>query len=233
MGSVGNNKSVASHSQLGPKGIDVNSNRDLMKIVNLANSVNPNYSTGKKEWRENCALCAVSGILNMMGYDTEAMPRDKKWRGFDDVFDFDWNNTDNFIAPAARINYSGTDYMASYNNPNKFGRSLTGTIDKIDEAMQNWGEGSYAIVNLKWSGKIINGKRKRGAHTAVVYNDGGTTTLIDFQTHKIYTGKNQIFDYMQYASPSSTGLYRVDNTTVKSNIKDLDKIVKVKGGNKK
>ena len=193
--------------------------------------VNPNYkpysnltSKGKEEnkpYHKNCALCSVAGVLQLMGYDVEAMPRDTDWRGFDNVFNFDWKNHDNYVAPANQVNYSGTNWLDSRANPNKFNcRTSQSVINKLQDTMTRWGEHSFAIMNVKW-----NGKSKSGCHAVVVYKEKYATTIMDFQTGQTYSGSS-LQQFFKDVSPGSVGLYRMDNAKLRDNIKDLDKIVK-------
>ena len=233
MGSVGN---APTHPQLGRAGKDIFSrnDNDFNKVMRLVNpnyinyqsyqrlgdgsTVNTSEKNRNKPYHGNCALCSVAGVLQLMGYDVEAMPRDKTWRGFDSVFDFDWNNHDNYIAPSARrLNYIGTDWWESRNNPNKAKQNLSQLSIQLDNKMQDWGEHSFAIMNVQWKGS-------RKSHAVVVYREKYHTTVMDFQN-----GQTQ--DIHQYIrtkgiKPSSVGLYRMDNAKLKDNIKDLDKIVK-------
>lgn len=233
MGSVGNKPT---HPQLGRAGKDIFSrnDNDFSKVMRL---VNPNYVDSwtyqrlgdgaftspaekqrNKPYHQNCALCSVAGVLQLMGYDVEAMPRDKTWRGFNDVFDFDWDNHDNFIAPSSsKVNYAGTDWYNSITNFNRAKTRATSLATQLDNQMKQWGEHSFAIMNVQWKGS-------RKSHAVVVYREKYHTTVMDFQN-----GQTQ--DIHQYIrtkgiKPSSVGLYRMDNAKLKDNIKDLDKIVK-------
>ena len=240
MRSVGSSKGK-SHPQLGAQGADIFTRNDndfnkVMRIVNPnyinkqsfkrldGSQANPSDLKDNAPYRKNCALCSVAGVLQLMGYDVEAMPRDKTWRGFDNVFDFDWSNHDNFIAPSAkRINYTGTDYVESKVNPNKAKQTLDAVAQQVDSKMQDWGLHSYAIMNVQW-------KNSKKSHAVVVYREKYDTTVMDFQTGEIQSIKNYI--KTKGIKPSSIGLYRMDNVKIKDNIQDLDKIVKRRKGGK-
>ena len=229
MGSVGGpkNNGKQGHPQLGVPGEDIfaRNNNDFSKAMKI---VNPNYkpyielsSKGRKEnepYHKNCALCSVAGVLQLMGYDVEAMPKDTEWRGFDDVFNFDWKNHDNYVAPNNKVNYSGTNWRDSRANPNKCkARTIEQAVDKITTTMTNWGEHSFAIMNFQWK----NGS----SHAVVVYKEKYATTIMDFQDGSTYSG-GQMAQLLRDAKPGSIGLYRMDNAKLRDNIIDLDKIVK-------
>jgi hypothetical protein len=156
-----------------------------------------------------------------MGYDVEAMPRDKKWRGFDSVFDYQWT-PENFKSPANKwINYSGVPWDENFSNTNRFSSdSVEGIKSEITSQMQNWGIHSFAAMNVSWE--------DGGAHVILVYQEKYNTTFMDFQTHKFYSA-DAWFKAHSSAALDSIGLYRLDNQQIKSKIKNLHKIVKKKG----
>lgn len=219
MGSVGT--TTPAHSQLGKPGQGL-WERYNNSITDAIKSINPNYNTDEK-YRKNCALCSAAALLAMRGYDVEAMPRDTEWRGSANVFDVNWKDYDNYIAPNPSVNYAGEDYMSAYYNPNKFKGTYKTAANTIDTQMQKWGTHSAAELTVQWkSGK---------SHSLIVFREAHTTTVMDFQNGKTYVGKQQIADLlMKRTKPSYTMLVRYDNLPVKSNIKDLNKMVKIKGG---
>lgn len=214
MGSTGASNKIV-NNQLGAPGKSLWERFDN-NMTKAIKSINPHYGEGS-EYSYNCALCSVAGILSMMGYNVEAAPRDSVWRGFNSVFDFDWKNHENFVSPSTSINYSGTNYIENFYNPNKFTGKSAGVAKTIDETMQKWGTHSMAIMNVKW--------KDGGAHAVVVYREKYTTTIIDFQNGETHSGVQAIKEYMSDTQPTKTGLYRMDNAKIKSSIKDFDKIV--------
>lgn len=208
---------------------------DRVKNLNEAlYMINPNFddkwlSVGLPEsekklynkYGKNCALVTTAAALQMMGYDVEAMPRDRTWRGFDSVFDYEWT-PENFVSPSdSYVNYAGVPWEKEYHNTNRFRGSNADSIrEQIKSQMAKWGEGSFAALQVSWKGK--------GAHIFTVRQDAKGTTFIDFQIHKSYTPE-QWFAAHPKAKPESIGLYRLDNQKIKSNIPDLDKIVKKRG----
>lgn len=189
--------------------------------MDVIKSVNPHYGEGK-EYSTNCALCTTAALLGMRGYDVEAMPIDKTWRGPVDVFDFDYKNHDNYISPGnSSMNITGMDWWESRNNPNKFSTSLKKNTKIIDDKMKDWGTHSVAELAVGWK----NGKY----HSVVVYREKYRTTVMDFQTHSFYDLDNYINKVKKdRLKPTFMELKRMDNASIKQNIPDLDKMVKKK-----
>ena len=193
----------------------------IPNVMDALRVVNPNYSPWNYEYSENCASCTTAAALQLMGYDVEAMPRDKKWRGFDSVFDYQWT-PENFKATADKyVNYSGVPWDENYTNTNRFSASsLDGIKSEITSQMKDWGVRSFAAMNVAWEGG--------GAHVLIVYQEKHRTTFMDFQTQRMYT-VDDWFKSHPSAKLDSIGLYRLDNQSIKKNIKDLHKIVKRRG----
>lgn len=190
---------------------------DMIEALRI---VNPNYNmpgTGT-DYTHNCALCTTAAALQLMGYDVEAMPRDKKWRGFDSVFDYVWT-PENFKSPKDKFeNYTGIPWDENYHNTNRFtGSDANSVRSEIEAQMKSWGTKSFAAMNVAWKGG--------GAHVVIVYQEKHQTTVMDFQTHATYSVE-QWFNAHPNAKSESIGLYRLDNQKIKSSIKDVNKIVK-------
>lgn len=189
---------------------------DYMKVVN------PNYGSGR-EYSINCALVTSAAALQILGYDVEAMPRDKKWRGFDSVFDYEWT-PDNFKSPRDNmLNYSGVPWDENYTNTNRFkGTSVDSVVKEIKSQMSTWGDNSFAAINVAWKGG--------GAHVFIVSQRNGETTFMDFQTHRQGSPERWFNGNKDFVRLDSIGLYRLDNQKIKtSNTKELSKIVKKRG----
>ena len=130
---------------------------DLMIKNNL---VNPNYSKSK-EYRYNCALCATAAALQARGYDVEAMPRDKDWRGPDSVFDIDFANTDNYILTGSKYNISGAPrpsngkVMVAKNGKVQWidaplmPKGSKAATNAIINKVKGWGDGAVGVLNGK------------------------------------------------------------------------------------
>lgn len=212
---------------------------DAMRVVN------PNYDewwwthpptdrdvgSDYYKWGKNCALCSTAGVLQIMGYDVEAMPRDVTWRGFDSVFDYNWSDYSSYLVPGDvdKFNYSGTEYKYTSMNNNHSANSnssVADVADKIDKQMQSWGVRSTAIMNVAWN----NG----GAHAIVALRGKTRSYILDFQTHKYYTVEGFFKTFKNRIDPQSVGLYRMDNQKLKNSSSDAKKVVrrrkKRKGG---
>ena len=190
------------------------------KIEDALGIVNPYYNhpgTGTS-YTTNCALCTTAAALQFMGYDVEAMPRDTTWRGFSDVFDFQWT-PENFKAPKNEmLNYAGVPWGKSYYNTNRFTGGRVNTVAaEIESQMKSWGTNSFAAMSVCW--------RSGGSHSIFVYQSNSGTRIMDFQTHRSWPVSNW-FATHRTAVLNSIGLYRLDNQKIKSEIKDLDKIVR-------
>ena len=201
--------------------------------VNARNLVNPNYAQNTL-YRTNCALCATAVALQAMGYDVEAMPRDKsKWRGFDSVFDVDYTNTDNYFLAGSRVgmmgvpsvNYRGalntTDpndrlKMVIIDNPPRAARGADAVAKQIVDKAKGWGNGSVGVLNVKW-------KDRNSAHAINIINQNGNVYGYDAQSNRVIT---DLPKYLKRTTANHTTLVRLDNAPIRSNIKDLDKIVK-------
>ena len=189
--------------------------------------INPKYRSGDSAYRRNCALAATAFALQARGYDVEAMPRDTQWRGFDSVFDVDYSNPDNYVVNSSAVGISGVpnareivrkygaDKISIQDVPT-MPRGAQAVANKINERMNSWGENSVAILNVKW-------KDTSGAHTVAVVNRLGGVSIVDPQSGRV---EHNITSYLKRTIANHTSLVRVDNAPIKSNIKDLDKIVK-------
>jgi len=203
---------------------------DSETFKNMVKSINPNYSTKKLEYRVNCALCSTAFALKMMGYDVEAMPKDpNKWRGFNGVFNYNWNDSNNFIAPELTSNgwnikspWNGTDIAAQVVTNKHIGKNTKQATNNIIKFMEDAGTGSIAVMNVKW-------KEHSGAHAVNVINGGKHGIMIvDSQVGKIYKGATAIQNYLKRTEVQKTGLYRVDNQKIYQSPSVTKKIVKPK-----
>lgn len=204
----------------------------VMTNLNETGIINPNYGE-ERAYDINCALCTVATTLQAMGYDVEAMPRDKStWRGPRDVFDIDYSNPDNYIAasgkskwlgqPRARttilgetivevdgktVARSGFDVM-----PRGAKKASQAIIDKV----KGWGSGAFGELSVKWA-------ETSGGHSVIIGNQNGTVFIYDSQSNKVET---DIQKYIQNTTANTCSITRLDNAKVKSNIKNLDKMVR-------
>lgn len=191
--------------------------------ADMIERTNPHYGEGVK-YKENCALCVVATALQYMGYDVEALGRDKKWRGFSNVFDYEFT-PENFKAPIDKFtNYTGVPWEKSFMNTNKFTEpSVDSMSSEIRQQMIAWDDASYeslACINVAWT--------EGGAHTLIVHHSAITgTEFWDTQTHTVYSSPESWFDAHPNANLKSIGLYRLNNVKIKSSkIASLDKMIK-------
>ena len=156
--------------------------------------VNPNYSTGEMRWRNNCQRTVVAQEMVYRGYDVTAMPYVKgdpisssgiaAW----DVPKFFWTDPD----------------VKSIGLRSQF-------VDTVKDAFDGWGDGSRAIVRLKWqkqyggNGHFIFARRVNGQ---IIFEDPQSGLVVDIaeKLKKTTTGRNQMW------------VMRVDNRKVSNNI---------------
>lgn len=155
-------------------------------------AVNPNYSTGKKEWRQNCQRCVITYEARRRGYDVEALPcmdlslddlayMDDKTNGWTSVFD----------KPQLLSCASSTG---------------EGTGEKVREQMKAFGDGARAIVRVGW--------KTEGAHVFIAEQRGEETVFIDPQSNK-----KDVSLYFSECKEGETYLMRVDDRGFMENIK--------------
>ena len=203
--------------------------------------INPGYfRTLSDEYRRNCAMCTVASELNTRGYAVEAMPRDETWRGVPNVFEIDYYNPDNFVGIAKSANdiyyhamgrtrdevIENADAVREhvYDGKSKsFTRSAERNRDIIISQMKHWGNGATAELMLKWKGG-----KKAGSHSVYVVNNNGNVAVVNSQTGRQYTGRD-ITTYISDAIQSKLFMQRLDNAKLRSDIPDIQKIVKKRG----
>ena len=95
---------------------------------------NPYYSDNYAEFSENCQRCVFAYELRRRGYDVEALPtyqNDRMPRG---------NNWTSALSGMTNVSVGRTTENA--------------TLKAIDKQMEQWGDGSRAILRLKWGAAI-------------------------------------------------------------------------------
>lgn len=205
-------------------------NKNLTKSI-----VNPEYNIlTKDEWSRNCALCTVATALQLRGYDVEAAPKDKTWRGVNNVFDVDYTNKNNYILPVSPdYDDEGPKALPMFKNGKKLASYQTYTKGRkveniqtmpndvseatqaITEKVKSWGNGAYGEMSVSW--------KTHGAHSVVIYNDNGEVKIYDSQSHKKFS---VLGGYLNRTNVGMTTITRLDNAPIKKSIADLDKIVK-------
>ena len=200
-----------------------------MSIIQLT----PNYAINKL-YRTNCALCATAVVLQALGYNVEAMPRDKnKWRGFDSVFEVDYTNTDNYFLSGSRYSITGVPVAINgklstikpgetkstiIDNPPRAARGADAVAKQIEEKAKGWGNGAVGVLNVSW-------KDRNSVHAINIINRNGRILGYDAQSNKVIMDLSK---YMKRTVANRTSLVRLDNAQIKSNIKQetLDKMFK-------
>ena len=156
--------------------------------------INPNYSKGTHAWTYNCQRTVVAQEMVYRGYNVTAKAYDPK----DPIGDNGlavWNFRGGFWRdPDVRVIEKRSQFL-----------------NVADDAFNNWGEGSRAIVRLKWNRAngnnghfIFATKTKNG----IVYTDPQNNTVVDIseKLKKVTSGTNQLF------------IIRVDNREVNDKI---------------
>lgn len=216
---------------------DVNPIEQLTKCQE-GRYINPNWKDYRnltpKERKENapyhtnCALCTTAIVLQARGYDVEALPRDKKWRGCETVFDYDYDNPDNFLIGSAKNywdNFSITNRCISNRGTGvKYQTMPQGAkqaANAIIEKMKSWGSGSIAELSVDW-------KNNTRAHSVSVINQDGVVFIFDGQVNRVIVGSD-IETYLRRTVASHTQLVRMDNVPLKDSpgvAKELSFMVK-------
>ena len=185
----------------------------LTRTQTVANSpemalerTNPHFSESR-DYQENCQRCIWAYELQRRGYDVEALPtykgddlpRNGNWKGIIKNHD-SWRNEE----------YVGQRYGQT--------NSIKTEITNITDAMNNWGDGSRAVVRVAW-------KNSRSGHVYNIENRNGVIKAYDGQT-----GKNvNLREYLGKARRGYTSLVRTDNAEI--NMDEVSKYVKIRGGN--
>ena len=165
---------------------------------------NPNYDVSM-DYKMNCQRCVWAYELQRRGYDVEALPT---FKGDDLPRQGNWMN----LSKNAR--QGNTKYVGRmYGQTN----SVKTEISNITEAMNDWGDGSRAIVRVVW-------KNQNMGHVFNIENVGGVIRAFDGQTGK----EIRLRDYLSKARRGYTSLVRSDNADLDMN--EISKYVKIRGG---
>lgn len=172
-GNVGKRVYADPAEALGRKGQAMSSERATL-------GANPNYNPAYSEYSENCQRCVVAYEARRRGYDVVAHAT---YEG--DTMGTGENWLNNFVG-------AKREYITATTKP--------GMQQGVESQMSKWGNGSRAIVSVKWEGCSFG-------HVINVENKGGKTIYRDAQTGKKYEGKN----FFSKVSGGSVTITRVDN----------------------
>lgn len=158
---------------LGTKGREMSPDRAAL-------GANPNWNPEYSEYSENCQRCVIAYEARRRGYDVVAQPT---YAG--DTLPYGDNYATNFVN--AKVESIGRNTRASVQSA-------------LDNKMNEYGEGSRAIVSVQWSGASYG-------HVINVERRGGKTIYRDAQTGVQYKGEN----FFAKVNPKSVKVTRVDN----------------------
>lgn len=142
------------------------SKRKWQTLEEAVKGTNPNFAPGKQniKWRINCQRCVSAFEARMRGRKVTALPHPNP--GHYDALSY----------PNAE-----TGVFSVYKSPDILDMSAENKWDceqKIREQMEQWGEGSRAIVAVYWEGG--------GGHVFDAVQINGNTEYVDPQTGNMY-----------------------------------------------
>jgi hypothetical protein len=155
--------------------------------------INPNYSEGTRQWTHNCQRTVVAEEMAYRGYDVTAMPRANDAIGSSGTAVWEMNGK-------------------WWQDPDlHFVEKRSEFIDTVEKSFSEWGEGSRAIIRVKWqqkfggNGHFIYARKVNGE---IIYSDPQINKFLDIKEmlKKTTTGKEQMW------------VMRVDNRGVNDNI---------------
>ena len=164
---------IPQQPKLGKKGRPMGTERATL-------GANPNFSPEYREYSENCQRCVIAYEARRRGYDVVAQPT---YEG--DTMPQGHNFATNFVGATVKNIGAKTREKAQKN---------------LEKEMASYGEGSRAIVSVKWSGCSFG-------HVINVEQKGGKTIYRDAQTGVQYKGNN----FFSKVNASSVTVTRVDN----------------------
>lgn len=161
------------------------------KLEEMITHVNPKYNEDGK-YRTNCANCSVAHEIQMRGYDVEALPRDYKKKIASFWYDGKFGRG------------SWTDCFEGGIKPDDISaKRKTQIYDKIKEKMNEYGNGSRAVVFVQWDSE--------SGHYFNVDLIDGELRFSDSQNGKM---NDDVIKYFGFVKPSKTRLFRTDNKAI-------------------
>ena len=151
--------------------------------------VNPNYKEGTRKWTYNCQRTVTAQELVYRGYDVTAQPYNPK----DPIGDTMWNawkkpHVDNVTIPTKKS-----------------------FVSTVEESFSRWGDGSRAIIRVKW-----NAAHGNGGHFIFARNVNGGIIYTDPQSGKVLN----IAETIEHTTQGRNHMWimRVDNKEVNENV---------------
>ena len=183
----------------------------------LAETVNPHFL--EAGYTDNCQRCVVAYELGRRGYDVEAMAFDGSYLTTQSVFDIStqFRSGENFGTYITGEKYNPRFAQSEY----PFNQSPKTTANSVVRAMEDWGEGSRATMEITW-------REGGGSHVVNVENIGGVVKIIDAQSGMVF---DNIEGYLSRTKCAETELRRTDILTIRDNIPPeiLERICKKRG----
>ena len=136
-----------------------------MSMTDAYFDANPYYSDNYSEFSANCQRCVFAYEMRRRGYDVEALPtyeNDEIPRG---------GNWQRAMSGMTVVDVGKT--------------TTTATMKNIERQMKDWGEGSRAILRLKWAGG-------NSGHVINVEYANGKLNVWDAQSNSRLTGKEYL-----------------------------------------
>lgn len=195
------------------------SQEDAMKEVNPHRDdwmTDPNVKY--EDYRFNCQRCAPAYELSRRGYDVEAKKFDGEYSGWMDVFKTEGyaEDVENWVSNSGKTLWTGNPSRldAPADTLRLMGRGPKGATKTIEEAMTRWGEGSRAVMCVKW--------KSGGGHIVNVENVGGKVVIYDSQVNM---STEDIEEYLKSTIANHTELCRVDHLKVREEMNEKFKSV--------
>lgn len=147
--------------------------------------VNPNFSTGKKEYTRNCQRCVWAYEARRRGYDVTAKPRLLTGDKLPIM-----NNPEGW--PSVVKNFQLIDCSSN---------SAINVKNKMEKYLTDWGDGARAIIRVRWKTKCGG-----GGHVFIGENNNGIIRFLDPQSNNVnYT------TWVNYAKKNEAFIMRIDN----------------------
>lgn len=237
-----------------PSSVSVNKRADKLKDLMNNGSINPHYNdtdARKKGYRTNCALCTMSTVMQMKGYNVEAGTQVKNdFIACYNTFVPDLTNADNFIMSGGTSAFSLHEKGIANNikksmksqgitdankindtinqvtsNINKMPRGAKACSALINDTVSKWGDGAFGEMCVAW--------KTGSSHSLFIFNNKGTVEVYDMQCGEKSVGLPGLESILSEARANTTEVIRYDNFVgFEGNVKDkVSKAIVKKGGN--